>query len=79
MRQRVRQTGFAVYRALGCSGFARVDLFVTDGGEVVLNEVNTIPGLTRYSRFPEMMRAAGRDLCAVLDQLIVAATNEQVR
>lgn len=79
VRQRVRQTGFAVYRALGCSGFARVDLFVTDGGEVVLNEVNTIPGLTRYSRFPEMMRAAGRDLCAVLDQLIVAATNEQVR
>lgn len=71
--ERVRETGFAVYRALYCSGFARVDLFVTPSGEVILNEVNTIPGLTRYSRFPEMMRAAGRDLAGVLDQLIMAA------
>ena len=70
---RVRETGFAVYRALYCSGFARVDLFVTPEGEVILNEVNTIPGLTRYSRFPEMMKAAGRDLAGVLDQLILAA------
>ena len=76
---RVREVGFAVYRALYCSGFARVDLFVTPEGEVIMNEVNTIPGLTRYSRFPEMMAAAGRDLAGVLDQLIVAAAAGQVR
>ena len=76
---RVRETGFAVYRALYCSGFARVDLFVTPEGEVVLNEVNTIPGLTRYSRFPEMMRAAGRDLAGVLDQLVRTAAAGQLR
>lgn len=70
---RVRETGFAVYRALCCSGFARVDLFVTPAGEVVLNEVNTIPGLTRYSRFPEMMKASGRALADVLDGLIRTA------
>ena len=46
---------------------------MTPEGEVILNEVNTIPGLTRYSRFPEMMKAAGRDLAGVLDQLILAA------
>ena len=76
---RVRETGFAVYRALYCTGFARVDLFVTPEGEVVLNEVNTIPGLTRYSRFPEMMLAAGRDLAGVLDQLIRHAAAGQER
>ena len=76
---KVREVGFAVYRALYCSGFARVDLFVTPEDEVVFNEVNTIPGLTRYSRFPEMMRAAGRDLASVLDQLILAAAAGQER
>ena len=76
---RVRETGFAVYRALCCSGFARVDLFVTPAGEVVLNEVNTIPGLTRYSRFPEMMKASGRALADVLDGLIRTAAAGQDR
>lgn len=75
----VRQTGFAVYRALSCSGFARVDLFVTPAGEVVFNEVNSIPGLTRYSRFPEMMRAAGHGLSEVLAQLVRSAAAGQER
>ena len=72
----VRKTGFAVYRALCCSGFARVDLFVTPAGEVVLNEVNTIPGLTRYSRFPEMMKASGKKLADVLEGLVEAAASQ---
>ena len=67
---RVRETGTRVYEALGCEGFARVDLFVTPGGEVVLNEVNSTPGLTCYSRFPQMMRAAGYELADVLADLI---------
>ncbi|MBE6469131.1 MAG: D-alanine--D-alanine ligase [Coriobacteriaceae bacterium] len=70
---RVRAAGAAVYQALGCSGFARVDLFVTEDGEVVFNEVNSTPGLTTYSRFPQMMRAAGRDLGEVLSELILTA------
>ena len=61
-----------MYEALGCSGFARVDLFVTPEGEVVLNEVNSTPGLTSYSRFPQMMRAAGCELGDVLAGLIQA-------
>lgn len=67
---RVREAGVAVYRALGCEGFARVDLFVTPAGEIVFNEVNSTPGLTYYSRFPQMMRVAGRDLGDVLCDLI---------
>ena len=69
---RVRVAGRTVYEALGCSGFARVDLFVTPEGEVVFNEVNSTPGMTYYSRFPQMMRVAGHDLGEVLAELIDA-------
>ena len=68
--ERVRQVGRTVYEALNCSGFARVDLFVTPEGEVVFNEVNSTPGMTYYSRFPQMMRVAGHELGEVLAGLI---------
>ena len=69
-RLRVQQTACAVYRALGCRGLARVDMFLRDDGEVVLNEVNTLPGLTSYSRYPRMMAAAGLPLSEVIDRLV---------
>jgi D-alanine--(R)-lactate ligase len=72
-RERVRRTATAVYRALGCRGLARVDMFLTDDGGVVLNEVNTLPGLTSYSRYPRMMAAAGLPLSAVIDKLVSSA------
>lgn len=56
---RIKQTAESIYRALGCQGFARVDMFLSDSGEIVFNEVNTIPGFTAHSRFPNMMKAAG--------------------
>ncbi|MFC7405227.1 D-alanine--(R)-lactate ligase [Georgenia alba] len=69
-RARVRQTALAVYRALGCRGLARVDMFLTSDGGVVLNEVNTLPGLTSYSRFPRMMAAAGLTLGDLIDRVV---------
>jgi D-alanine---(R)-lactate ligase len=69
-RSLVQETAKAVYRALGCTGLSRVDMFLTDEGGVVLNEVNTLPGLTSYSRFPRMMAAAGYPLGDVLDRLL---------
>ena len=63
----------AIYRALGCRGLARVDIFLTDDGTVVLNEVNTLPGLTSYSRYPRMMAAAGLPLTEVIDRLVALA------
>jgi D-alanine--(R)-lactate ligase len=69
-RRRVQQTAKAIYRALGCKGLARVDMFLTEDGDVVLNEVNTMPGLTSYSRYPRMMAAAGLPLAAVIDRLV---------
>ena len=73
---RVKEAGKRVYEALGCEGFARVDLFVTPEGEVVFNEVNSTPGLTYYSRFPQMMRVAGHELGDALQDLIIARLSE---
>jgi D-alanine--(R)-lactate ligase len=72
-RTLVQETAKAIYRALGCRGLARVDLFLKDDGTVVLNEVNTLPGLTSYSRYPRMMAAAGLPLGEVLDRMVSLA------
>ena len=69
-RALVQETAKALYRALGCRGLARVDLFLTEDGEVVLNEVNTLPGMTSYSRYPRMMAAAGLPLAGVIDRIL---------
>jgi D-alanine---(R)-lactate ligase len=74
-RQLVQQTARAIYRALGCRGLARVDMFLKEDGEVVLNEVNTFPGMTSYSRYPRMMAAAGLPLAEVIDRLVSFALN----
>ncbi len=72
-RVRVQETGKAIYRALGCRGLARVDMFLLEDGTVMLNEVNTLPGMTSYSRYPRMMAAAGLPLPEVIDRLIALA------
>jgi D-alanine--(R)-lactate ligase len=69
----VQQTAKAVYRALGCRGLSRVDMFLKDDETVVLNEVNTLPGLTSYSRYPRMMAAAGLPLADVIDRVVSLA------
>ncbi|MEV4312969.1 D-alanine--(R)-lactate ligase [Actinocrispum sp. NPDC049592] len=73
MRARVQQTAKAIYRALGCRGLARVDMFLLDDGTVMLNEVNTFPGMTSYSRYPRMMAAAGLPLGDVIDRVVSLA------
>lgn len=67
---RIKQTAKTIYRALGCSGFARVDLFLTPEGQIVFNEVNTIPGLTEHSRYPNMMKGIGLSFAEMLDKLL---------
>lgn len=69
-RERARATAKTIYTALGCTGLARVDMFLQDDGRVVLNEVNTLPGFTAYSRYPRMMAAAGISLSDVIDRCI---------
>lgn len=73
VRTRVQDVARIVYTALGCRGLARVDMFLTEDEEIILNEVNTMPGLTSYSRFPRMMTAAGVPMTEVIDRLISLA------
>jgi D-alanine---(R)-lactate ligase len=72
-RALVQETAKTVYRALGCRGLARVDMFLKDDREVVLNEVNTFPGMTSYSRYPRMMSASGLPLAGVIDRIVALA------
>ena len=72
-RDRVREAAKTVYRALCCTGFARVDLFYTPDGRIVFNEVNTIPGFTEHSRFPGMMRGAGVEFGPLVERLLEQA------
>lgn len=69
----VQQTAKAIYRALGCRGLARVDMFLKEDGEVILNEVNTFPGLTSYSRYPRMMAGAGLPFAEMIDRMVLFA------
>jgi D-alanine---(R)-lactate ligase len=78
-RRLVQETAKAVYRALGCRGLARVDMFLKEDGTVVLNEVNTLPGLTSYSRYPRMMAAAGLPLAEVVDRVVALALTGKQR
>lgn len=59
LEEKIKDAAIKIYKALKCSGFARVDMFLQEDGEIVFNEVNTIPGLTDKSRFPIMLKEAG--------------------
>ena len=68
--KRIQRAARIIYRALDCQGFARVDMFYTPTGEIVFNEVNTIPGCTSHSRYPNMMKGIGLSFAEMLDKLI---------
>lgn len=73
---KVKETALAIYKVLGCKGFARVDMFLAKDGTIVFNEVNTIPGFTSNSRYPKMLCASGISYTDILDQLIELAVAE---
>lgn len=68
--EEIKKYALDVYRILCCSGFARIDLFVKPNGDIYLNEVNTIPGFTTHSRFPDMLNRVGYTYSELVDKLI---------
>ena len=73
----VRQNALRVYAALGCRGLSRVDFFVTHAdGEVVFNELNSIPGFTSISMYPKLFDYEGIHYPELLDRLISLALEE---
>lgn len=70
LAKKIKKTAITIYRTLGCKGFARVDMFLAPNGEIVFNEVNTIPGFTTHSRYPNMMQGIGLQFHDIVDKLI---------
>ncbi len=76
---RVRDLAVKSYRALGCEGMARVDMFLRPGGRLFVNEINTIPGFTKISMYPKLWEASGLAYGRLLDRLIELALERQGR
>lgn len=74
--EEIKKTALKLYKALHCSYFARVDMFLTPSGEIYFNEVNTIPGFTSHSRYPNMLKAVGISFDSLVRRLIEMAVTE---
>ena len=70
---RLRKMAADVFEAMGCEGLARVDFFYTEDGRVLVNELNTMPGFTPSSAFPQMWGATGLDYTALVERMITTA------
>lgn len=70
---RIQQIALQAYQVLECAGMARVDVFLTVDGQIIINEINTLPGFTRISMYPKLWGASGVDYTSLLTRLIELA------
>lgn len=69
-KNRIKQTAQKIYKILKCKDFARVDMFLGEDGEIYFNEINSIPGFTSGSRYPNMMKEININFSELIDKLI---------
>lgn len=74
----IRALAAQAFDAAGCEGLARCDFFYTDDGQILINEVNTMPGFTPTSMFPRMWAATGISYAALIDELIELALQRRL-
>ncbi|VXB48271.1 D-alanine--D-alanine ligase [Arthrobacter sp. 9AX] len=74
---RVRELAAAAFDAVGAEGLSRVDFFYTPDGQLIINEINTMPGFTPKSMYPQMWAASGLDYADLIDELIHLALNRK--
>jgi D-alanine-D-alanine ligase len=77
--RRIQAMAVEAFRALDCEGMARVDFFYREPAEIVVNEVNTIPGFTRISMYPKLWEASGVPYASLLDRLVDLALERHDR
>ncbi len=68
--EEIRAKAVQAFKSLGCSGLARVDFFYTEMKEIVINEINTMPGFTGTSMYPKLMAASGVDYSSLITALV---------
>jgi D-alanine-D-alanine ligase len=73
----IRRMACAAFDAISCEGLARVDFFYTPAGQVLVNEINTMPGMTPASGFPMMWAASGLPLPELVDRIIQTALRKR--
>jgi D-alanine-D-alanine ligase len=76
---RVRELATTTFALAGCSGLARCDFFVEPGGEVLVNEINTMPGFTETSVYAKLLEASGTAYADLCDRLIELALERHSR
>lgn len=72
---KIRELAIKVFKVLNCHGYSRCDFFVTNDNEILLNEINTIPGFTEISMYPKLFAASGISYSDLLDIIINEAIN----
>jgi D-alanine-D-alanine ligase len=76
---KVQKLAVDAFQALCCEGMARVDFFITHRGEILVNEINTIPGFTQISMYPKLWEVSGISYPDLLDRLIDLALERHER
>ena len=79
MQEMIRETAVNAFKALGCKGLARVDFFLTDDGQLLLNKIGTSPGLRSNSVVPKLMQHYGMSMPYLIDKLLEQAIENSDR
>jgi len=77
--KRIQQLALRTFKVLCCEGMGRVDFFLRGRSEVIVNEINTIPGFTTISMYPKMWQASGISYSRLIDRLIRLALERSQR
>ncbi|WP_100330085.1 D-alanine--D-alanine ligase [Bacillus xiapuensis] len=73
IQRQIQQTAIKAFQSLDCSGLVRADFFLTENGELFINEINTMPGFTPFSMFPLLWKHAGVEYPVLIEKLIELA------
>lgn len=73
LTEKISSAAVAAFESIGCEGLARVDFFLTADNQIVINEINTMPGFTSTSVFPMLWRASGKSYSEIITQLCTSA------
>lgn len=75
----IQDLAIRTYKSLCCEGMARVDLFMKENGDLLINEINTIPGFTKISMYPKLWEVSGLPYGKLIDQLLELALERHSR
>jgi D-alanine-D-alanine ligase len=78
VEDQIKKAALIAFSAAGCEGLARIDFFYSNTGEVIINEINTMPGFTPTSVYPKLIEESGVDYQLLITKLIKTAMNRSI-